>query len=321
MFFHSTGYMGLLESFLNSKPHYLVAVDDGQYVGALPLFLKENSEYGNIINSLPFVGSHGGFVVRRGADKQKVMGTLYSSFLEFAESKGCALSTIITPLFGESRLLCGGVVKNDFTEDRLSQVTELRPSTDLMYDVFEKRVRAAIRRPQKSGIKVEKSDDFGPLYKMHEEGVSAKGGPVKPIEFFKKIPKYFSPTEYSLNYAMKGDEIVAGLLLFYFKDTVEYFTPAIYEKYRQEQGNSLLIYEGMKDAVARGFRYWNFGGTRRALEGVYKFKQSWGAKEYPYAYYTLRHGDITGFQSAKPEELLEAYPWFYTLPFSALKSG
>lgn len=46
---------------------------------------------------------------------------------------------------------------------------------------------------------------------------------------------------------------VAALLLLYFNRTVEYFAPVIEHEYRSRQPLSFLIWQGMLDAVHRGY--------------------------------------------------------------------
>ena len=116
---------------------------------------------------------------------------------------------------------------------------------------------------------------------------------------------------------MRG-EPVAALLLFYFNQTVEYFTPAIVKAHRSTQALPLTIFVAMKDAIRAGYRNWNWGGTWLSQDGVYDFKKRWGTNEYPYFYYTrLFRSDI---MRRSKTELLEHYPGFFVLPFAALES-
>jgi hypothetical protein len=75
----------------------------------------------------------------------------------------------------------------------------------------------------------------------------------------------------------------------------------------------------MKDAVCDELQYWNFGGTQPSQESLYRFKRGWGAVEYPYHYYGIAKGDISTIKRASPDELSEAFPWFYVYPFDELE--
>ena len=111
------------------------------------------------------------------------------------------------------------------------------------------------------------------------------------------------------------------ILVFYFKDTVEYFTPAFDFEYRAEQATSFLIYEAMKKSIKSGFKYWNFGGTTIPSQmQVAYFKKSWGSYEYPYYYYIIKHQNIESILSLDEQEIARLYKWFYVIPFEELKA-
>ena len=48
----------------------LIARDGGRIVGLLPAFVKKNSQYGDVLNSLPFFGGHGGAIVDEQSARQ-----------------------------------------------------------------------------------------------------------------------------------------------------------------------------------------------------------------------------------------------------------
>ena len=66
--FHSNLYKELLEDFLSIKSYYIVVKESGRLIGVLPTFIRMNKKYGNIINSLPFFGSNGGFIIEPSLD-------------------------------------------------------------------------------------------------------------------------------------------------------------------------------------------------------------------------------------------------------------
>jgi lipid II:glycine glycyltransferase (peptidoglycan interpeptide bridge formation enzyme) len=107
--------------------------------------------------------------------------------------------------------------------------------------------------------------------------------------------------------------LIAALLLLYFNRTVEYYTPVVRMGYRTLQPLSLLIFTAMKDALRRGFIYWNWGGTWLTQDGVYRFKSRWNTRDYPYYYYTTIYRN--SILKLTKQKLLEEYPYFYVLLF------
>ena len=110
---------------------------------------------------------------------------------------------------------------------------------------------------------------------------------------------------------------IAALLLFYNKFTVEYFTPAILKNFRNFQPNALLIYTAMRDAITKGYKYWNWGGTWKNQKGVYNFKKKWGAKDMIYHYHTKVFQEST--YNLQKEELQRYFNGFYVINFENLK--
>lgn len=328
MFNHSIPYRNLLADFLACKHHYIVAMEGDEVVGAIPAFLKENTKYGNILNSLPFFGSHGGVLVRSRFDdnkKTKIKELLLNGFSALAKEKCCILSAIITSPFDSDISFYENNLSYKFKNKRVAQIVEFRNDVndaeqEIMYRLIEPSNRRAVRRPLKHGVTLEFSRDFGPLFQMHKENISSKEGSVKPMSFFQKVCDLMEEKDYDLTYARKEGIIIAGLLFFFFKDTVEYFTPALRYEYSIEQGTTFLIYEGMKKAITSGYRYWNFGGTSESQSSLYRFKARWGTRDYPYYYYIVQHRNIDHILQMKPPDITKEYEWFYVLPFGKLRN-
>jgi lipid II:glycine glycyltransferase (peptidoglycan interpeptide bridge formation enzyme) len=159
------------------------------------------------------------------------------------------------------------------------------------------------------------------LREVHRENMQAINGRTKPERFFAGLEEHFLNDErMRLFTAYHENEPVASLLLFFYNQTVEYFMPAIREKYRTLQPLSLLIYEGMLDAVREGYTVWNWGGTWLSQKGVYDFKKKWGARETRYHYYISLFDDKSQLLTLSPERIQAAYPYFYVLPFNRLEA-
>jgi hypothetical protein len=322
-----------LQRFTGAEPHYLVAKVEGRIVGVLPSLMKKNVKYGNVLNSLPFFGTHGGPVVLPTLDeggRLQVKKSLLLAFKDLAKENDCVFSTLITTPFERDADFIRNTLEPSFVDPRITQMTQFPEKVtdvenEVLYNVVEKKCRNAIRKAQKSGIKVEIAQDLrhvDSLLEMHRLGMTRKHGIAKPARFFEILFDEYSGSQnkdFKLLFAWKEDKIIAGLLLLYFKKIVDYFTPAFDLEYSDLQANTLLIYEAMKDALKNGYNIWNFGGGAR-LTGVYMFKRSWGAKDYLYHYFVNAYGDAGKILSLGEEEILSEYEWFYVVPFTELKA-
>jgi hypothetical protein len=330
---HTLRWTKLLQLFTKSESTYLVAKSNGKIVGVLPSLMKKNTRYGNVLNSLPFFGTHGGPVALptlNEGERLQVKKELLLSFKELAKENDCIFSTLITTPFETDLDFIQETLKPDFIDPRITQMTVFPKEVsdienEIMYNTIEKRCRTAIRKAQKSKIKIEFAQDLShldELFEMHKIGMERKHGIYKPPRFFEILFNEFSGSQnkdFKILFAWKDNEIIASLLLLYYKNIVDYFTPCFKLEYSSLQPIALLVYEAMKDSLKNGYAIWNFGGTRKTLQGVYMFKRSWGAKDYPYQYFINAYGDTSGIRNLQEEEILSEYEWFYVIPFTELR--
>ncbi|MBS1652581.1 MAG: peptidoglycan bridge formation glycyltransferase FemA/FemB family protein [Bacteroidetes bacterium] len=325
LFYASNKFRKFLKEFLNEEDAYfLIFGDDGNIKAALPSFLKKNSEFGNVLNSLPFYGSNGGVIENVIDEKTRLQ--LIETFYHFAKENKCVSTTIISSPLKPNEAFYETNTQFTLKDSRIGQITTLPDSNNdvdaAVMKIIHYKMRNLIRKAQKLEIKVEdgngNQEAMAFLIKTHKENLAAIGGLAKPDVFFNLIPKYFSyGNDYKIYIAKKDGQMIAAMLVFYFNKTVEYFTPVIKAEFRNSQALSLVIFEAMKSAVASGYKWWNWGGTWASQGGVYHFKSQWGTKDLTYYYYTKIFDDK--ILDKTKEQLLDNYPYFFVAPFNALK--
>jgi len=314
LIYYTWQFRSFLIDLLGCRSVYKVAVDQvGHIQGVLPL-MEVEGRFGRVLNSLPFFGSNGGVVARSEAART----LLWRSYAEMLEKPDIASSTVIgNPLLGDP--VC---VPQDVTDKRIGQVTKLDlvgdPETMLMKKL-DPTARRNIRRAQNAGVTVAVDNEaLATLAAIHNENMTAVGGRVKPRAFFELLPKHFRPgTDWNLYVARHEQGVVACLLLLYSGNTVDYYIPGTRFEDRNIQPSALLIFRAMLDAHGRGCTVWNWGGTWLSQEGVLRFKRKWGAVDHPYTYYVKIQNP--GLLQLDRKTLLDAYGYFYTVPFDRLK--
>lgn len=328
LLYASLKYRNLLRRYLGAEEYYLIAKQTDKIVGVLPLILKRNSTYGNVLNSLPFYGSNGGVIVASTVpDPEPIFKALLNAFHSLARETETVVATIITSPFDRYAQLYEKYLPIKFRDSRIGQISYLPPPGSNFEEVIMNRIHRSkpgdIRKARKKGLSVTHADTLETLRFLvdtHQENIRAVGGIAKEWGFFKQVAEIFDyGTDYRIFVAELEGQPVGALLLFYYNNTVEYFTPATVQKYRSLQPGSLLIFAGMKDAAQRGYRYWNFGGTWHSQEGVYQFKKRWAAQDVPYHYYITDCQNIEHLLEMTPQQILVEYPHFYVLPFTLLK--
>ena len=329
MFTHSLKFRNFLRTTLDgAEDHYFCAFRDGELVAALPTFLKRG-KFGNICNSLPFYGSHGG-CLHLDVCEEEIFNRLLQRLNEFLIANDVVTCTIIEPPFEPNAKFYDSFSAEVF-DQRIGQILEFPKFVEHheieqnLLSSYHQKTRNMVRKSQKSGFEVYHSGNqeiFQKIHQLHEKNILAIGGIPKTLEVFEAIQRIFVyDQDYRIYFATKDNVVVSALLLFYFKDTVEYFCPATLEEYRSQQPLSLLIHSAMIDAISeRGSKRWNWGGTWLDQVGVYRFKSRWGSKDFPYKYHVKFIKEADRLTSQSKNELVNQYPNFYTIPFGLISS-
>lgn len=316
LLYYSLSFKNFLENLLGCKANYRIALEDGEIVGVLPLMVK-SGPWGEVINSLPYYGSNGSIF----AANDKAYSALCQEFDNVASQANVAAAMVVTHPFRQSE---ASPVQCNFEDDRIGQLTEL-PDKNVMdveaeiLSMIDGSTRRNIRKAQKSGVDVlVDCDAWDFLQTVHVDNMAMIGGLAKTNEFFSLAKACFNANEdYRIYVATREGKMVSALLLFYSGCAVEYFTPVTVSEERSYQPLAAIILRAMVDAVELGYKWWNWGGTWKAQEGVYKFKKKWNASDFPYRYYIQLNNKEVLERTA--EEVLESYPGFYLVPFSELK--
>lgn len=326
LLYHSNKYRLFLKDLLhNSDDFYLLAITKGEVVGALPLFVKKNEKYGNVLNSLPFYGSHGSLLLKDGPEKPQIIEMLIGKFESLIVEEKIAAATIIENPFDDSMeksyLHCKHLDSRIGQFVDLGAVAQNQEAEHQLMSLFHSKTRNMVRKSLKevSDIRINYSEQaWNFLVDTHKSNIREVGGVYKEKKVFDSIRKNFHQgADYELWTANVGENLAAALLIFYFKNTVEYFTPCIDSSYRSLQPLSGIIFKAMMSAVERGCRTWNWGGTWETQSGVYLFKSRWGTTDKKYMYYTNVYDE--NIYNLSKEILLAEYENFYVLPFKELK--
>lgn len=312
-------FLDLISNQLNAKAGWIEARRDGQIVGLLP-YLSRGGPLGLVYNSLAYYGSNGGVIQ---SNKNEVVKKLLTqTFYQHAMETGAASATLVTnPLEGDANFyeIHTGWSHRD---ERIGQITHFPSVSDGedLFDYFQSPRPRNIRRAIKEGVIVEKGGaeaiDF--LFKTHSDNMSAIGGFAKKRSFFENISDHLDCKDWAIYTATLNEKPIAALLLFYFNETVEYFTPVVVAEFRNTQALSLIIYSAMEEARETGYKNWNWGGTWLTQDGVYDFKKRWGTSEYRYYYFTkVFNNEIL---NSSKKFLQEEYFGFFTVPYKYCKT-
>ena len=196
LWYVSLEYKLLLENYLNANSLYLLIKKEGNIVGCLPLMESRNTPIGTIINSLPFYGSNGSFLVDKKVEKDEateIMNLLLGSLLSYVDKKNVSAVTLITSPFDiHSKEFLEDNFEFTFSDFRIGQITPLPSNKNDLLTIFENPRPRNIRKAIKSGVIIRQSntdEDFDFLASLHQQNIESIGGKSKSKLFFESVKK------------------------------------------------------------------------------------------------------------------------------------
>ncbi len=189
---------------------------------------------------------------------------------------------------------------------------DLAPSEQTIFSHFPKDKRWAIRRAEKEGIIVEKSNNIDAFIKLKNKTAGFLG--FLTTTTLKSLWQTFSPKQAIIllayqklssfwlvqnqttiskkirfwsRFAPQNDKPVAGILLLFHQTTAYYWIAAATSEGKKSFAPTLLVWEALKLAKKRGCTVFDFEGvfderypkSNKNWKGFTKFKSGFGGKE------------------------------------------
>lgn len=274
-FFHLLGWKEAVERTYGHKPHYMVATEDNEIKGLLPMFELKSKLFGHSLVSLPFA-VYGGIC----SDDPDTVRELKKNAIALGELLGVdyvELRDLPLPAPGEDGEGRPAVSTNGWKHKDLYATfqKEILPEVDDNMKAIPRKQRAMVRKGIKAGLKSrigreELLDDF---YRIYSRNVRDLGTPVFPKSFFKNLLEIFEDA-FILLVVAEGRP-VGGVLTFIYKDVLmPYYGAAIREHFNLAV-NDFMYWELMRHGCENGFKVFDFGRSKKDT-GPYHFKKHWG---------------------------------------------
>jgi predicted N-acyltransferase len=325
MIYFTPFYYNFLHKSISADVEVIIAKEGNKIIGALPYAQNKHPEFGVILNSLPWYGSHGGCLLQPGST-HIARKLLLESYCEVFHKKNTLSSTVILThkenAFAEEykKIFCSHTFDN-----RIGQITLLPSYTNNLEEELAKTLKQKTRNQMRKSLKqnfaldssgTDESWEF--LWKTHAENMAVIGGNAKTYGHIFAIRECIPPQNIRLVVAKINGESIAALLCLVFNKTVEYFIPVIRQEFRSSQPLSFLIWETMVWAIKHGYEIWNWGGTHKELRTLHHFKAGWGAKDMPYTYITKLNKEGYDLLKHFGSSIGNIFPYWYFFPFHLL---
>lgn len=304
--------------------YYCLENSKKEIIALMPVARKNIIELGTVVNSLPFFGSHGGIIFSKEVqNKLDIQNAIIQALLQDLENENVLSITIIENPFEPFEDKFMESLGFEIADSRLGQFKDIGLKSfkkdfdeDLLMS-FHSKTRNVVRKGLSFKPVFSEQNDIETinwLQTVHEKSITKLNGKFKSMDVFNHLLNAFpSPKNSRIFVCKMNGKNIAGLLVLLYGSTVEYFTPVIEEDYKSTQLLSALVYDAMKRLSKEGFLIWNWGGTWKSQEGVYRFKDRFGSFTKPYRYFSKI--DNRKIKEINREELTSQFNFFYLYKF------
>jgi FemAB-related protein (PEP-CTERM system-associated) len=277
-FFHRAGWARVIAGAFGHRLHYAIAERDGAVTGVLPLVHVRTRLFGSTLVSNPFC-VYGGPVAADAeseaalvAHAERVMERAGVSALEFRAR--------------EAKPGCDWPVKSDLY---VTFRRAIEADDEANMKAIPRKQRAMVRKGISNGLTSVSDHDVDRLHRIYAESVRNLGTPVFGRRYFRLLAEVFRD-ECDVVTVMDGDEPLASVLNFYFRDQVLPYYGGGTTRARDRAANDFMYWEVIRRAAARGMRLFDFGRSKVGT-GAFSFKKNWGFAPEPLHYrYKLKPG-------------------------------
>ncbi len=289
---HLSGWGRVIERSYGHRAFYLLARENGEIKGILPLISMRSLLRRRSLVSLPFLDD-GGICT---TDEQ-IRAQLYEAALRLCEEQKAnvldlrhrSANNLDIPVHGSKVILSLALAEHP----------------DTMWKRFDAKLRNQIRKAMKSGLTAAWSglEGLSDFYEVFAANMRDLGSPVHSRQFFAAIFDEF-PESAKLMLVRKGQQIIGGAVCLSFRDTLIVPWASSYREYFSLCPNNLLYWEMIRWGCEQGYRRFDFGRSS-PQSGTYHFKKQWGTIEEPLHWQCLSrkqgravmlHADDTKYQ-------------------------
>ena len=154
-------------------------------------------------------------------------------------------------------------------------------------------VKRAVNKARKNGVTyriVDSPEDLKKWHHLYLETMRFHVAPARSYNFYKYLwdtlhfagLMQLAVAEIETN---NKKTIIAGNILFYYKNMVAYAYNGSSRKYFEYRANDLLHWEAIFDAQRKGFKYYNFGEVSQGHIGLAAYKKKWSSSVWKINHY------------------------------------
>ena len=256
LLFHLTGWMRVIAKTFGFEPRYVYAERAGRITGVAPLFAISNWVVGHGLISLP-LAVYGG-PCAEDAESERIL---------LDHIKQLAVAERVDYL--ELRCRNGGTMEVFHRNPRYVTFTgALLPDPEANIKRLPRDTRYMIRKGEKAGLRVRSSlGQMETFYHLFAMSMRRLGTPVFPKALFENLAAEFAGhIDLSVTYA--GDEAVAGVLSFHFRDVILPYYSGASPTAQPLAANNFMYADLIRSSRFRGIPHVRFRPEQKGHRGL-----------------------------------------------------
>ena len=293
--YHAWGWRRVFANAFGHEPVYLIARQDQDVAGVLPLVQIKSLLFGNSLTSLPFL-NYGGVMADTADAAEALIAAAGAQALE-RKCKHVELRHVARQF---PDLPC-----------KTHKVAMHLPLTATIWDELDRKVRNQIRKAEKSGLVVERGGEqlLGDFYAVFARNMRDLGTPVYSRRLFEEVLRAF-PDRAQLHIVRLDGRPVAAGLTYRTASMVQLPWASSIREFNSLCANVLLYWDAIQFAQSTGAGVFDMGRST-PNEGTFKFKAQWGAEPVPlhWEYQLTSDGRLPNVSPANPKFQLAIALW------------
>jgi FemAB-related protein (PEP-CTERM system-associated) len=267
---HRLGWRNVVVRTYGHAPYYLMARQEDQVCGVLPLFLVRSRVFGSFLVAAPYLSS-GGLLAETPAAGR--------ALVDEARRLAGQLGVRHVELRNHEPIGCGLV----HTERYCRYLLPLEADPEALWARFEPRARKAVRKGLRAGLAVEHgAHHVTALSELTSRHMRSLGTPFHGLAFYRQILSEFGD-EAEVFVVRREHQIIGAGIVILGLGSVLWPYGGCLARHRRFEPMSLLTWRIIQFGCARGARLLDLGRSRWG-SGTALFKRQWGARAVPLHY-------------------------------------
>ena len=272
--YHLFAWKKAVETAYGHKTYYLMAEENGQVSGVLPLVYFKLPVLSGYFVSTPFCDFGDAVAADDHTKVQLIMkATLIAKGekIKYIELRGDVKQISLQNL---------NLTVNTMSH-KVRMLLELPDSSEILWDSFKSKLRSQIRKAEKNDLvfkwgNIKDIDDF---YAVFSQNMHDLGSPVHSKRWFYNILNFYGGNA-RMGLVYHNEKPVGTGIILSNSNSISIPWASTLREYNRFSPNMMLYWNFLKYASDYGYKQFDFGRSTPD-EGTYKFKVQWGAKPVP----------------------------------------